>query len=97
MNFLIIGSDTRAFVDDETDDEAFTDKDTDDAPPRSDTMMVLHADGDNSYAVSFPRDLLVNVPGWASQDQRRVQQGPAEGHRHAEGRTSTCRSTTTSR
>jgi LCP family protein required for cell wall assembly len=26
-------------------------------------MMVLHADGPNSYAVSFPRDLWVNIPG----------------------------------
>ena len=26
-------------------------------------MMVLHADGDNSFAVSFPRDLWVDVPG----------------------------------
>ena len=25
--------------------------------------MVLHADGDQTYAVSFPRDLWVNVPG----------------------------------
>jgi LCP family protein required for cell wall assembly len=25
-------------------------------------MMVLHADGDASYVVSFPRDLMVNVP-----------------------------------
>ena len=25
--------------------------------------MVLHADGKNSYAVSFPRDLYVNIPG----------------------------------
>ena len=29
---------------------------------RSDTMMVLHADGPRSYAVSFPRDLWVNIP-----------------------------------
>ena len=43
--------------------EAFSDKDTDSSPPRSDTMMVLHADGDQSFAVSFPRDLWVNIPG----------------------------------
>jgi LCP family protein required for cell wall assembly len=62
-NFLIIGSDTRSFVQSEQDKEAFTDKDTTaDGPARSDTMMVLHADGDNSYVVSFPRDLMVNVP-----------------------------------
>ena len=63
-NFLIIGSDTRSFVKSEGDKEAFTNSDTTaDGPARSDTMMVLHADGDQSYAVSFPRDLWVNVPG----------------------------------
>ena len=63
MNFLIIGSDSRSFVDNQIDYGAFSDKDTQNAPPRSDTMMVLHANGDNSYAVSFPRDLWVNIPG----------------------------------
>jgi LCP family protein required for cell wall assembly len=62
-NFLIIGSDTRSFVQSEADKQAFTDSDTTaDGPARSDTMMVLHADGDASYVVSFPRDLMVNVP-----------------------------------
>jgi LCP family protein required for cell wall assembly len=63
-NFLIIGSDTRSFVASEADKQAFTDANTTaDGPARSDTMMVLHADGDNSYAVSFPRDLWVDIPG----------------------------------
>jgi LCP family protein required for cell wall assembly len=67
-NFLIIGSDTRSFVKSEQDKEAFTNADTTvDGPARSDTMMVLHADGDNSYAVSFPRDLMVNIPGLGKQ------------------------------
>ena len=62
-NFLIIGSDTRSFVQSEADKQAFTDADTPaDGPARSDTMMVLHADGNASYVVSFPRDLMVNVP-----------------------------------
>jgi LCP family protein required for cell wall assembly len=63
MNFLIIGSDSRSFVDNAIDYQAFSDKDTQNAPPRSDTMMVLHANGDNSFAVSFPRDLWVDIPG----------------------------------
>ena len=63
VNFLIIGSDTRSFVDNATDYEAFSNKDTDNSPPRSDTLMVLHADGDSSFAVSFPRDLWVDIPG----------------------------------
>lgn len=67
-NFLIIGSDTRSFVKSEADKEAFTDADTTaDGPARSDTMMVLHADGDDSYVVSFPRDLMVQVPGLGRQ------------------------------
>jgi LCP family protein required for cell wall assembly len=67
-NFLIIGSDTRSFVKTEGDKQAFTDQNTTtDGPARSDTMMVLHADGKDSYAVSFPRDLMVNVPGLGRQ------------------------------
>jgi LCP family protein required for cell wall assembly len=67
-NYLIIGSDTRSFVQSEQDKEAFTDANTTaDGPARSDTMMVLHADGDASYIVSFPRDLMVNVPTLGSQ------------------------------
>ena len=67
-NFLIIGSDTRSFVQSEADKQAFTDANTTaDGPARSDTMMVLHADGDASYVVSFPRDLMVNVPGLGRQ------------------------------
>ncbi len=62
-NFLIIGSDSRKFVDNAADYQAFSDKNTDSAPPRSDTMMVLHANGDSSFAVSFPRDLWVDIPG----------------------------------
>jgi LCP family protein required for cell wall assembly len=63
-NFLIIGSDTRSFVKNQTQRNAFTDSTTTtNDPARSDTMMVLHADGKNSYAVSFPRDLWVNIPG----------------------------------
>jgi LCP family protein required for cell wall assembly len=63
-NFLIIGSDTRSFVSNAAEAQSFTDAQTTvDGPARSDTMMVLHADGANSYAVSFPRDLWVTIPG----------------------------------
>jgi LCP family protein required for cell wall assembly len=61
INYLIVGSDSRAFVEDGQDQAAFGDtKDT--GPPRSDTLMVLHADGAASYVVSFPRDLWVTIP-----------------------------------
>jgi LCP family protein required for cell wall assembly len=63
MNFLIIGSDSRSWIENPLDYQAFSDQDTQNAPPRSDTMMVLHANGDHSFAVSFPRDLWVDIPG----------------------------------
>ena len=62
VNYLIIGSDSRAFVEDGSQQAAFG-SESDTGPARSDTLMVLHADGDQTYAVSFPRDLWVNVPG----------------------------------
>jgi LCP family protein required for cell wall assembly len=62
VNYLIVGSDSRAFVSDSDETNAFGDV-ADTGPPRSDTLMVLHADGDRSYAVSFPRDLWVDIPG----------------------------------
>ncbi len=64
VNFLIIGSDSREFVDAEggANRESFGDV-TDAGPPKSDTLMVLHANGDRSFAVSFPRDTWVTIPG----------------------------------
>jgi LCP family protein required for cell wall assembly len=63
QNFLIVGSDSRAFVgSNQAEQQAFGDT-TETGPPKSDTTMVLHADGANSYAVSFPRDLVVDIPG----------------------------------
>lgn len=63
-NYLLIGSDTRAFVSDPQDAEAFGDE-GDAGGQRSDTIMVLHTDPDSGRAllVSFPRDLWVDIPG----------------------------------
>jgi LCP family protein required for cell wall assembly len=63
-NYLLIGSDSRAFIDNATDAEQFGDK-TVEAGQRSDTMMVVHVDPDTKKAlvVSIPRDLVVDVPG----------------------------------
>jgi LCP family protein required for cell wall assembly len=60
-NFLIIGSDSRKGLDNET---AFgTEEET--GPQKSDTLMIVHIDPEakTSLLVSFPRDLIVNVPG----------------------------------
>jgi LCP family protein required for cell wall assembly len=63
VNYLIVGSDSRAFVgDDQAAIQAFGNA-SDSGPPKSDTLMVLHSDGAHTYAVSFPRDLWVDVPG----------------------------------
>jgi LCP family protein required for cell wall assembly len=63
-NFLIIGSDTRAFVSSDEERESFGDATTQ-SGQRSDTMMIAHVDPKThtGMLVSFPRDLWVNIPG----------------------------------
>lgn len=63
-NFLIVGSDTRQFVDNPAEAKAFGDPKTL-TGQRSDTLMVVHVDpaAKRSLLVSFPRDLRVNIPG----------------------------------
>jgi LCP family protein required for cell wall assembly len=63
VNYLIVGSDSRAFVGDNAAADQSFGNTSDTGPPKSDTLMVLHADGAHTYAVSFPRDLWVDVPG----------------------------------
>lgn len=63
-NYLVIGSDTRAFVKDATDADHFGTEESN-GGQRSDTMMVVHVDPDRKAAlvVSIPRDLVVDIPG----------------------------------
>ena len=63
-NYLIIGSDTRAFVDNAADAQHFGSKQTQ-TGQRSDTIMVAHIDPGKrtGVLVSFPRDLWVAIPG----------------------------------
>lgn len=63
-NYLVIGSDSRAFVDNEQDARAFGSASRA-GGQRSDTMMVVHVDRHRhrSLVVSIPRDLVVDVPG----------------------------------
>jgi LCP family protein required for cell wall assembly len=63
-NYLIIGSDTRAFVTTAEQRDAFGDAGTQ-SGQRSDTMMIAHIDPKThtGMLVSFPRDLWVNIPG----------------------------------
>jgi LCP family protein required for cell wall assembly len=62
-NYLIIGSDTRAFVDSAADASHFGSA-TSQTGQRSDTIMVAHIDPGKrtGVLVSFPRDLWVPIP-----------------------------------
>ncbi|MFI5053270.1 MAG: LCP family protein [Acidimicrobiia bacterium] len=72
-NFLIIGSDGRSFVKTAGDAAAFGDPSTDAnlQGQRSDTLMVAHVEPDTqrTFVLSFPRDLMVNVPGIAGKSR----------------------------
>ncbi len=63
-NYLIIGSDSRAFVDNAAEAKAFGSAQSQ-TGQRADVMMVLHIDPatKSNFLVSIPRDLLVNFPG----------------------------------
>ncbi|MGZ4676650.1 MAG: LCP family protein [Acidimicrobiia bacterium] len=62
-NYLIVGSDSRAFVDNATQAKAFGTA-QEQGGQRADVMMVLHIDPGQktNLLVSFPRDLLVTDP-----------------------------------
>jgi LCP family protein required for cell wall assembly len=63
-NFLLIGSDSRAFVNGSQDSQHFGSAQQQ-TGQRSDTIMVAHVDARAGTAllVSFPRDLWVAIPG----------------------------------
>ena len=63
-NYLIIGSDSRAFVDTQKDAQHFGSK-ASQSGQRSDTIMIAHIDPGKhtGVLVSFPRDLWVDIPG----------------------------------
>ena len=63
-NYLIIGSDTRSFVNDKDAARGFGDPSSQ-TGQRSDTMMILHVEpqAKRTLLVSIPRDTWVNIPG----------------------------------
>ncbi|HUI49079.1 MAG TPA: LCP family protein [Acidimicrobiia bacterium] len=63
-NYLLIGSDSRAFVDTPQQAQHFGSA-QEETGQRSDTIMVVHVDSATGTAlvVSFPRDLWVAIPG----------------------------------
>jgi LCP family protein required for cell wall assembly len=77
-NFLLIGSDTRAFATSPEDQEAYGNA-AKEGGQRSDTLMVAHVDprAKTGFLVSFPRDLVVNIPGIGqSKINAAFNQGP---------------------
>jgi LCP family protein required for cell wall assembly len=66
-NYLLIGSDSRAFVNNPQDESHFGNPQQQ-TGQRSDTIMVAHIDDRTGTAllVSFPRDLWVAIPGIGS-------------------------------
>lgn len=67
-NFLLIGSDTREFVDNAQDADKFTDADGE-TGQRSDTMMIIHVDPKikKTIVMAIPRDTRVDIPGIGKQ------------------------------
>jgi LCP family protein required for cell wall assembly len=65
-NYLIIGSDSRAFVDTAAQQQAFGNVG---GTARSDVMMVVHVVPSlgTAFVVSFPRDTYVDIPGHGKQ------------------------------
>jgi LCP family protein required for cell wall assembly len=63
-NFLVIGSDSRSFVENKTQAQAFGSA-QDTGGQRSDTIMIAHVDPSQKrmLVVSLPRDTIVDVPG----------------------------------
>jgi LCP family protein required for cell wall assembly len=62
-NFLLVGSDSRAFVKNSSDARAFGSAQQQ-TGQRSDTIMVAHLEPNgHALLVSFPRDLWVAIPG----------------------------------
>ena len=62
QNFLLVGSDTRDFVDSDSESDSFGGAGSTGAP-KSDTIILVRVDPESKRAamVSFPRDLVVNI------------------------------------
>jgi LCP family protein required for cell wall assembly len=78
-NYLIVGSDSRAGIDqDSPNSGAFLGGDTV-SGERTDTIMVLRVEGSKSYLLSVPRDLWVENPatGEMGRINATYQSGPA--------------------
>jgi LCP family protein required for cell wall assembly len=78
MNFLLLGSDSRAFVADDADQASFGGT-GDVGGQRADVIIIARVDLEarRGVLVSIPRDLLVRLPKY--KDQRRINESFEEG------------------
>ena len=80
QNFLLVGSDSRAFVEGDADTQSFgTAEEVGD--PRADTILLVRTfpDTDRVAMVSFPRDLYLPIAGTGGEDRINVAvQGGAD-------------------
>ncbi len=81
QNYLLVGSDSRAFVEGGDDHEYFGDE-GDSGGQRADTMILVRVDPEAQTAamVSFPRDLIVTVAGTGQRTRinEAFQGGPSQ-------------------
>lgn len=80
QNFLLVGSDSRAFVNGREEEQSFGSQTDAGGGQRSDTMILVRIDPKAQTAVtlSFPRDLIVTVAGTGKTDRMNtaLQGGP---------------------
>ncbi|GAB2627408.1 LCP family protein [Streptomyces capparidis] len=71
LNILMIGTDSREGLGDEYGDAG--------SPGHADTTFLFHVSKDrsNATAISFPRDLMVQIPECKTEDKKRVIPGSA--------------------
>ena len=76
LNFLLVGSDSREFVDSEEDADSFG---VVESPPRADTILLARVDpvAKTAALVSFPRDLYLDIAG--DQGRNRINTAFAAG------------------
>jgi LCP family protein required for cell wall assembly len=79
MNVLLVGSDTRSFVKNKSDEAKFGDAEKV-GGERTDTMMVLHVDptAEKASILSIPRDLWVPIAGRRGNDRINTAYSPSK-------------------
>jgi LCP family protein required for cell wall assembly len=84
MNVLLVGSDTRSFVKNKSDEAKFGDA-AQVGGERTDTMMVLHVDptAEKASILSIPRDLWVPIAGLGYRERINTAYGIATTGKHA--------------